>query len=55
MDLIGIDVNLAVSTGVYQGFHQNPKYKPNPIQIQKVNDGQLGRKSGKGFYEYPKN
>lgn len=52
MDLIGVDVNLAVSTAVYNGFNQNPKYKPNPIQVQKVKDGQLGRKSGKGFYEY---
>jgi 3-hydroxybutyryl-CoA dehydrogenase len=52
MDLIGIDVNLAVSTAVYNGFNQNPKYKPNDIQIQKVKNGELGRKSGKGFYEY---
>ncbi len=54
MDLIGIDVNLAVSTAVYEGFNQNPKYKPSPIQIQKVKDGHLGRKTGKGFYDYQK-
>ena len=52
MDLIGIDVNLAVSNAVYNGFNQNPKYKPNAIQIQKVKEGYLGRKTGKGFYEY---
>jgi 3-hydroxybutyryl-CoA dehydrogenase len=55
MDLIGIDVNLAVSTAVYNGFNKNPKYKPNAIQIQKVKDGLLGRKSGKGFYDYGSN
>ena len=52
MDLIGIDVNLVVSTAVYNGFNQNSKYKPNEIQINKVKDGHLGRKSGKGFYDY---
>ncbi len=52
MDLIGIDVNLAVSTAVYNGFNQNPKYKPNEIQIKKVKAGHLGKKSGKGFYGY---
>jgi 3-hydroxybutyryl-CoA dehydrogenase len=55
MDLIGIDINLAVSRAVYEGFDRNPKYKPNEIQIQKVNEGHLGRKSGKGFYEYSNN
>jgi 3-hydroxybutyryl-CoA dehydrogenase len=54
MDLIGVDVNLAVSTAVYNGFNQNPKYKPNAIQIQKVKEGYLGRKTGKGFYNYEK-
>jgi 3-hydroxybutyryl-CoA dehydrogenase len=54
MDLIGVDVNLAVSTAVYHGFNQNPKYKPNEIQIKLVQDGFHGRKNGKGFYEYPK-
>lgn len=52
MDLIGIDVNLAVTTAVYHGFDKNPKYKPNDIQIKKVKDGHLGRKTGKGFYDY---
>jgi 3-hydroxybutyryl-CoA dehydrogenase len=54
MDLIGVDVNLAVSTAVYNGFNQNSKYKPNDIQIKLVQDGKRGRKNGKGFYEYPK-
>jgi 3-hydroxybutyryl-CoA dehydrogenase len=52
MDLIGMDINLAVSTSLYDAFHQTPRFKPSPIQIGKVKAGELGRKSGKGFYEY---
>ncbi len=52
MDLIGIDINYAVSSSVYNGFHQEVRFKPSPIQQQKVEAGQLGRKSGKGFYDY---
>ena len=55
MDLIGIDTNLAVTTSVYNGFHQDVKFRPNYIQQQKVTAGHLGRKTGKGFYDYPKN
>jgi 3-hydroxybutyryl-CoA dehydrogenase len=55
MDLIGIDVNLAVTTSVYEGFNRNPKFKPSEIQKRKVDQGFLGRKTGKGFYDYPKN
>ena len=52
MDLIGIDVNLSVTQSIYDSFHQEPKFRPNRIQQQKVNAGHLGRKTGKGFYEY---
>jgi 3-hydroxybutyryl-CoA dehydrogenase len=52
MDLIGIDVNLAVTTSVYEGFNRNLKFKPSEIQKKKVEQGFLGRKTGKGFYEY---
>jgi 3-hydroxybutyryl-CoA dehydrogenase len=52
MDLIGMDINLAVSTSLYDAFHQTPRFKPSPLQIGKVKAGELGRKSGKGFYEY---
>ena len=54
MDLIGIDTNFAVTSSVYNGFHQDSKFRPSRVQQQKVDAGHLGRKSGKGFYEYPK-
>lgn len=53
MDLIGIDVNYAASLSVYEGFFQQPRYRPHPIQRAKVQMGHLGKKSGRGFYTYP--
>lgn len=55
MDLIGVDVNFAVTSSMYNSFHQDPKFRPSRIQQQKVDAGHHGRKSGRGFYEYPKN
>lgn len=52
MDLIGIDVNFAVTTSVYEGFHRHPKFKPSEIQRKKVEQGFLGKKTGRGFYDY---
>lgn len=52
MDLIGIDVNLSVTESVYRSFHQEPKFRPSRIQQQKVDAGHLGRKTGRGFYDY---
>jgi 3-hydroxybutyryl-CoA dehydrogenase len=52
MDLIGMDVNLAVSTSLYEAFDHAIRFKPSRLQIEKVNKGELGRKTGKGFYEY---
>lgn len=52
MDLIGLDVNFAASRTVYESFFQDPKYRPSPIQQKMVESGRLGRKSGRGFYEY---
>jgi 3-hydroxybutyryl-CoA dehydrogenase len=53
MDLIGVDVNFSVTVSMYNSFHQDPKFRPSRLQQQKIDAGQLGRKSGKGFYEYP--
>jgi 3-hydroxybutyryl-CoA dehydrogenase len=52
MDLIGIDINYSVTSSMYNAFHQDPKFRPNRIQQQKIEAGFLGRKSGKGFYSY---
>ena len=55
MDLIGMDINLAVSQSVYHAFNDNLRFKPSPMQEQKVAEGNLGKKTGKGFYEYTQN
>lgn len=52
VDLIGCDVNYAVTRSVYEATFQDPKYRPHPIQRRMVESGRLGRKSGRGFYEY---
>jgi 3-hydroxybutyryl-CoA dehydrogenase len=52
MDLIGMDVNLAVSTSLYNAFNEEERFKPSPLQIEKVAKGELGKKTGKGFYKY---
>jgi 3-hydroxybutyryl-CoA dehydrogenase len=53
MDLIGIDINFAVTTSVYEQFFQEPRFRPHPIQRRMVEAGTLGRKTGRGFYDYP--
>jgi 3-hydroxybutyryl-CoA dehydrogenase len=52
MDLIGMDVNLAVSQSIYEAFNKEERFTPSPIQIEKVKNGALGKKTGKGFYNY---
>jgi 3-hydroxybutyryl-CoA dehydrogenase len=52
MDLIGIDINLAVSQSIYESFKKEKRFKPSIIQMDKVTRGELGRKTGKGFYNY---
>jgi 3-hydroxybutyryl-CoA dehydrogenase len=54
MDMIGMDVNLAVSTSLYEAFDKTERFKPSALQIEKVSKGELGRKTGKGFYIYNK-
>jgi len=52
-DLIGLDVCLAIMNVMYEGFNDE-KFKPCPKIKELVDAGNLGRKSGKGFYDYSK-
>lgn len=52
MDLIGNDINFAVTRSVWEAFYFDPRYKPNLTQQRQVESGRLGRKSGRGYYRY---
>jgi len=52
MDLIGHDVNYEVTSSVFKEFYYDPRFKPSFTQKRLVEAGWLGRKSGKGFYNY---
>ena len=52
MDLIGNDVNYAVSCSVYEQLGRPERLKPSPIQKERVDKGELGRKTGKGYFDY---
>jgi len=51
-DLIGLDVCLDIMKVLYESFRDS-KYRPCPLLEKMVNAGRLGRKTGRGFYEYP--
>ncbi len=52
MDLIGNDINYAVTEGLYQAFDQAVRFTPAPLQYNMVKRNKLGQKSGEGFYTY---
>jgi len=52
MDLVGLDVNLAVSTSVWEQMDKHARFAPHAIQQSLVTEGHLGRKTGRGFYLY---
>ncbi len=52
-DLIGIDVCVFILNVLYEGFDKNPKYAPCPLLLEMLHAGELGVKSGNGFYSYP--
>jgi 3-hydroxybutyryl-CoA dehydrogenase len=52
MDLIGNDINYTVSCSLYEAMGRPARLKPSPLQELKVKRGELGRKTGKGFFEY---
>ena len=52
MDLIGNDINYTVSCSVYEQLNQPKRLKPSYIQKEKVEKGELGKKSGTGYYDY---
>ena len=52
MDLIGNDVNYVVSLSVYEQLNKPGRLKPSDIQKQKVENGELGKKTGSGYYQY---
>jgi 3-hydroxybutyryl-CoA dehydrogenase len=53
MDLIGNDINYAVSRTVYDQLDKPERLKPSYIQKEKVEKGELGKKTGQGYYSYP--
>lgn len=52
MDFIGNDINYAVTESVFKAFYYDPRYRPSFTQRQMVDAGWLGKKTGKGYYDY---
>ena len=52
MDLIGNDVNFAVTRSIWEAHFHDPRYAPSLLQQERVAAGYLGRKTGRGFFDY---
>lgn len=52
MDMIGMDINLATTESLYEAFGKPERLKPSLLQVEKVRSGALGKKTGRGFYNY---
>jgi 3-hydroxybutyryl-CoA dehydrogenase len=52
MDLTGLDVSQPVMESIYNQYYQEARYRPSPIAAQRLTGGLLGRKTGRGFYDY---
>ena len=52
IDLIGLDVNLAVTKSIWAAYFHDPRYAPSVLQEERVAAGFFGRKSGRGFYDH---
>ena len=51
-DLVGLDVSHPVMESIYHQFYEEPRFRPSTLTAQRVAGGVLGRKSGRGFYDY---
>ncbi len=52
MDMVGIDINFAVTQSIFRAFFEEPRFRPQILQQELVNAGRLGRKTGHGVYVY---
>jgi 3-hydroxybutyryl-CoA dehydrogenase len=53
IDLVGLDINLTASRSTWQSYYAEHRFRPSLLVEQRVASGHLGRKSGKGFFDYP--